>query len=100
MAISKRTFYRTVIQVVVLSENPYNETDLEQIAYDIKEGDQSGQVTITSANEEMNSKTAVALLKEQGSEPSFFMLDDQGNDIHSDDEDDEEDYSSPRKMRD
>jgi hypothetical protein len=98
---SKRTFYRTVIQLVVLSETPYNETDINQIAHDITEGDQSGRATITSANEEMNGKVAAVLLKEQGSSPEFFMLDDHGNDIH-DDEDEEEDdnYHNVRKMKD
>ena len=97
---SKRTFYRTVLQVVVLSETPYNETSLEQVAEDITEGNQVGSVSITSENEEMNGKTAVVFLKEAGSDPSFFQLTKDGDDLIEDEEDDEEGYSSPRKMRD
>jgi hypothetical protein len=97
---SKRTFYRTVLQVVVLSETPYNETSLSQIAEDITEGSQVGRVTITSENEEMNAKTAVVLLKEAGSEAEFFQLTNNGDDLIEDEDDDEEEDYKVRKMKD
>lgn len=98
---SQRTFYRTILQVEVLSETPYNETDLEQVAYDIRDGNQSGKVSILSANEEMNGRTAAIMLKEQVSDPEFFQLDAHGNDlIDDDDEEEKEDDHRIRKMRD
>jgi hypothetical protein len=96
---SKRKFYRTIIQVEVLSETPYNETDLEQVAYDINQGEQSGKVSIISSDE-MDGKTAATKLKEQGSDPDFFMLDIHGNDIHDDEDEDEDDEYKIRKMKD
>ncbi len=88
---SKRTFYRTIIQIEVLSESPYSSTDLEKIYLDISEGAQSGEVTIITDSEEMDSKTCVAKLKEQGSEPDFFLLDEHGHDLEEDIFSEEED---------
>jgi hypothetical protein len=99
---SKRKFYRTVIQVVVLSETPYSKTDLAQIAEDCDEGNQVGTTTIISDSEEMDAKTTVVLLKEAGSEPGFFALDVHGNDDddEEDDDEDEDDGIAVRKMKD
>lgn len=97
---SNRTFYKTVIKIEILSETPYHQTDLAQIASDIDEGDQVGEVTAEINNEELDGKQAADSLIRLGSEPAFFMLDKQGNDVH-DDEEDFDDNEEPyiRKMK-
>jgi riboflavin synthase len=75
-----RKFYKTVITVEVLSEEPYDETDLSQVSYDITEGHHSGVVKITS-NEELTGKQAADELKAQGSDTDFFLLDENGDDV-------------------
>ncbi len=75
-----KKFYKTVITVEVLSESPYKETNLETIAFDIKDGECSGNVNITS-EEELTSKQMVDALKNQGSDTEFFNLDEEGNDL-------------------
>jgi hypothetical protein len=77
---SERNFYRTVFRIEVLSEEPYEYNGLEQLGVDISTGDCSGKVT-EEINEKINGETAARLLLEQGSEPSFFQLDDDGKDI-------------------
>lgn len=75
-----RKFHKTIITIEVLSEEPYDQTDLNEVAYDITEGHHSGVVKITS-KEEMTGKQAADELKKQGSDTEFFMLDENGNDI-------------------
>ena len=77
---SKRKFYRTVIQIEVLSEEPYSSTDLEKINSDITEGHQSGLVTLVVDSEELDSKICAEKLQAQGSDPEFFSLDIHGHD--------------------
>lgn len=79
---SKRKFYRTVIQVEILSETPYPESaDMHQVANDIMDGDCSGKATTMIENQVVSSKRMAKLLKEQGSDPEFFQLDENGNDL-------------------
>ena len=80
---SKRKFYRTVINVVVLSEDEYDPQSLEQVASDIYDGDCSGQWD--SESTEVDAPTMAKLLMEQASDPGFFMLTEDGEDT--------EDYS-------
>lgn len=75
-----RKFYKTVLQVEVLSEEPIGDMDLEQVSHEIVEGDFSGQ-SIVMQTKELNGKEAAAALVEQGSDPEFFMIDEEGNDI-------------------
>lgn len=76
---SERKFYRTKIVVEVLSEELYRNEDINVIAYDITHGDCSGIVNCVESKE-IDGKTAATLLIEQGSDPEFFQLDDEGND--------------------
>ena len=81
---SERKFYRSVVQVEVLSEEPLKEcllTDLDDLNYLTSEGDCSGDIKITVHNEEVNGPRMALLLQEQRSDPSFFGLTDDGNDI-------------------
>lgn len=78
----ERTFYRTVIQVEVLSTEPYDvHKDLDEIAYDITEGSYNGDVQVMTTNERIDGPTTARLLEESGSDPSFFDLDHVGNDL-------------------
>jgi hypothetical protein len=77
-----RKFYRTIIKVEVLSETPYEYDDLDDVCYDIMDGDCSGMVTLESS-EEVDGPTMAKLLKKQFTEPEFFNLDENGNDTEN-----------------
>jgi len=78
---STRKFYKTVIQLEVLSEEPINDcVSLEELSREIEGGDFSGQLETVSSKEVSGKKMAKLLLK-QGSDTEFFMLDEDGNDI-------------------
>lgn len=72
-----RKFYRTLIQVEVLTEDPYSPEDLSNVAEDITTGDASGTFRITKS-EEVDGPTMAKLLIAQGSDPGFFSLTDDG----------------------
>ena len=84
-----RKFYKTVVKVTVLSEDPLEPSSIEgigggcalsEIAYNITEGDMSGVVEI-GETETLNGKEAADALVEQSSDPEFFQLDADGNDL-------------------
>ena len=77
---SRRKFYRTVIQVEVLSEEPYHCGNLKRIDQDISDGDCSGRLSEVVRNEVVDGPAMAKLLQAQGSDPGFFRLDDEGND--------------------
>ncbi len=78
---TNRKFYKTVVQVVVLSEEPLpEETDIDDLHYRITEGCCSGIVSRVS-HEELNGKQAADALAEQFSDPSFFQLTEDGCDL-------------------
>lgn len=71
--------FKTVFKIEVLSEEQLADgIDLEQIAYQITDGPCSGLVTIESCDEVSTVEMAQLLLA-QGSDPGFFMLDEDGN---------------------
>lgn len=68
-------YYRTVIQVEVLSEGePADTTSLEIIGEQIDSGDWSGKVTVLSS-EPVGRKEMARLLRAQGSAPEFLLHD-------------------------
>lgn len=75
-----RKFYKTIITIEVLSEKPYDQTNLSEISYDVAEGACSGMVRVTS-KEELTGKQVAEALKEQGSDTEFFLLDENGDDV-------------------
>lgn len=79
---AKRKFYKTIFRVEVLSEDfPVEDVDsLHDIAYQIDEGDCSGKVEHVRSVR-LTGKRAAEALREQGSDPEFFQLDDNGNDL-------------------
>jgi hypothetical protein len=77
---TKRKFYRTVVQVEVLSEEPLIDPEnLDTLMYEITDGGCSGSTKIV-AQETIHGKYAADLLNNQGSDPGFFGLDAEGND--------------------
>ncbi len=90
----KRKFYKTTFTVTVLSEDePISEDlSLEEIERGFTSGDWSGQVT-SEGSEELSAQEAAYELMEQGSDPSFFRLTEDGEDLddESDEDEDEED---------
>ena len=77
---SKRKFYRTVVQIEILSDEPYEGDDLDTIHYDITEGDCSGKLGDVVSNEEVDGPTMAKLLLSQDSDPGFFDLTEDGED--------------------
>ncbi len=79
---TKRKFYRTIITVEVLSEEPYRYEGLQNLAYDSQEScSVNSEVTKT---EEVDGVRMARLLQKQASDPEFFQLDKFGNDIEGD----------------
>jgi hypothetical protein len=78
-----KPIYRHVVKVEVLTESPENmgAHTLADIAHQIVEGDWSGVMTVARSNIKLEGKEAADALKEQGSDPAFFRLDDEGNEL-------------------
>ncbi len=77
---TKRKFYVTVIEVKVLSEEPYEFNGLADLAADIDTGPCSGKSTIKSTKI-INGNEAANMLRNQSSDPAFFNLDLYGDDV-------------------
>jgi hypothetical protein len=86
MAASKRKFYKTVVKVVVLSEEPLGNANgllnLEAINYAITDGDCSGEVCI-GESQAIGGKAMAKALLSQGSDPAFFLLNEDGTDAEA-----------------
>jgi hypothetical protein len=82
MAQSKRKFYRTTITVTVLSENgPVDQgTPLEDISAEIDSGSCVGQVKIAKT-EKLTGLQMARATHRLSSDPEFFQLDENGNDL-------------------
>lgn len=83
---SKRKFYRTVIQVEVLSEEHFSFGNLADIHYAVKEDDCSGGLTTVIDNQGIDGPQAAKLLVNQGSDLAFFNLTEEGEDVEYDDD--------------
>jgi hypothetical protein len=77
---SDRKFYKTVLKVVVLSEQPLEWDNLSDVDYAITSGDCSGEITDDKTTT-LNAKQVVKELIKQGSDSEFFQLDSDGQDI-------------------
>ena len=77
---TNRKFHRTIVQVEILSEEPIGNYNLESLAHQITLGDWSGASAIV-LQEELSGKEAAEALKMQASDPSFFNLTSEGNDL-------------------
>lgn len=72
-------YYRTVVQIEILSKDPYEYTNLRNLEYDVTQGDCSG-VTKVISSEEVDRESMANLLLSQGSDPSF-LIDDLEEDV-------------------
>ena len=78
---SKRKFYKTTYTFTVLSEEPLPDSlSLSDLDYETMDGHCSGQFGETLV-EELDGETAAKALIEQGSDPEFFQLTEDGEDI-------------------
>lgn len=73
-----KQFYRTVVEIEILSEELYEPQSLADIDYAITDGHCSGTWRVKS-QETVSPANMAMLLKAQGSDPSFLGLDDKGN---------------------
>jgi hypothetical protein len=71
-------FYRTIVTVEILSDEPIGSPTLDEINYQIMEGDWSGQYEVSSVAEispaEISPAEMTSALIAQGSDPEFFGL--------------------------
>lgn len=78
---AERKFYKTVYKIEVLSEEPMGYCEsLSNIEYEITEGQCSGIFTEEEIIE-LTPQEMVVELESQGSDPEFFRLDKEGNDL-------------------
>lgn len=79
-ALKPKKYFKTVIRVEVLSEHePVKDgTPLGWVEESCLFGECSGDISITEVTELTPREAAEALIR-QGSDPSFFELDDEGN---------------------
>lgn len=76
-----RKFYKTVIQITVLSEEPIpEELEVSDVIREMTDGGYSGFVH-TISTEQLDGKGAALALSAQGSDPEFFQIDIDGNEV-------------------
>lgn len=85
---SERVFYKTKFSFEVLSEAPIYDGELTDILHDCIHGDFS-MGAVKREQQELDGPAAAKALEDQGSDPEFFQLTPEGDDL-DDDEDDEE----------
>ena len=76
----RKKFYRSIIQVEVLSDRPLPKTIYLKDS-EISEGDMVVKVTIPELNKQVSGKVMVKLLEDAGSSIDFFGLDEEGTQI-------------------
>ncbi len=74
--VDTRPLTKTIIQVTVLSEEEYDPISLVGVAYDIGEGDHSGEWHVTQSTR-LTGQQMAKELQEQGSDPEFFQIDEE-----------------------
>ena len=84
---SPRKFHKIVYKCEVLVDNAAVAESMsmglwrmDEVAHEIENGGSSGSFGVESV-EEVDGPTMAKLLMEQGSDPEFFQLDEEGNDI-------------------
>lgn len=74
----KKPIYKTVFHVTVLSEEPISGASLSDIQYETEQGGWIGGA-ITQTETKLSGKEAVAEIYKAASDPGFFNMDDNGN---------------------
>jgi len=78
----QKPIFRSIIQIEIISDAPIPDgMSLDDINYQITEGDYSGKIETTIDNQKLYGKTAVNAIINQGSDTDFFGIDDEGNEI-------------------
>lgn len=78
---TKRKFYKTLVTLEVLSEEPIPEgMEVPDIMAEATDGAYSAQV-LPTAQKILNGKQAAKALMDQGSDPGFFQLTEDGKDV-------------------
>lgn len=76
-----RKFFKTIVTVEVLSEDvPVEFDNLQELHYMITSGDDSGVIK-SCIHKKITGKQAAQALIKQGSDPGFFLIDKDGNDL-------------------
>jgi len=79
---TKKKLFRNVYVVEVLSEEPLGDgMTLEQLQYEMLDGDCSGVVKHKHRNQEVTGRKAAKMVMAQGSLPEFFGMNEFGNEI-------------------
>ena len=82
---AKKKIYKSVLRVEILSEEPYPESvNLDTVSYDITDGHCSGMLEWESHNAELVGEEGAKALMNQGSDPEFFLMDEDGNELEDD----------------
>ena len=81
---AKKTLYRTVVIIEVLSEEPIA-PDIDEIVRECDDGNYLGNTNWKIMNKELVGKRAAAQVIKLGSDFDFFNMDSNGNDLeHTD----------------
>ena len=82
---AEKQLYRTVIKLEVLSEEPIQDgITLSSIVYECENGVLSGLTNFKVVNEPIVGKAAAKRLTKHGSDPEFFNMDKNGNELDKD----------------
>ena len=77
-----RKFYKKIITIEVISQDePFDYSSIEEIGWAVVSGEHSGSI-IKEVDVELNGKEVVVALIDQNSDPEFFGLDSDGNDLY------------------
>lgn len=79
----KKTIYKNTVTIDILSDEPLSddEINLEHIKHQITEGDWSGDLKWGTKNLGIVGQRAASEIMLQGSDPEFFGMDEEGNEI-------------------
>jgi hypothetical protein len=78
----KKIIYKSVLRVEILSEEPLPDSvSLDTVNYQITDGDWSGALDWEWHNAELHGAEGAKALMNQGSDPEFFQMDEDGNEI-------------------
>jgi hypothetical protein len=79
---TKKKLYRNVFQIEILSEEPLpDDMSLEEIDYQMTDGDCSGAINHKHVNQEVTGRKAAKMVIAQGSDPLFFQMNEFGNEV-------------------
>lgn len=78
----KKTIYKTVIQIELLSEYPIDSSsDMSALINEAETGDLSMRTIDKVSNKPIKGKKAIEALAEHGTDLAFFMMDENGNEL-------------------